>query len=291
MDPDIKHPRMQQAIFGVEHELRPGFSVGVTGIWRKNDHFIDDVLQFSANDFAVETVSDPGPDGEPGTGDETSNTVQVYEQANDPLDNQYLITNPPDAERVYRGVEFVATKRMSNRWQMQGSWVISKITGTYDNGGQGANAGNSTNYNDPNIDSRFQPFRDGRLTNDNTHIAKALVTYQAPWDVLASAAYFYTSGQTFTRTYRTSGLAQGNKDLFIEPRGSQRYDAQTRFDFKLEKQFRFGTARRLGVTLEGLNLFNSDAVFGRTTRSGDDYFIPRAVVFPRRFRLGAVYRF
>ena len=45
MDDDIKHPRMKQAIVGVERELVPGLSLGVTGIWRENDQFIDDVLQ------------------------------------------------------------------------------------------------------------------------------------------------------------------------------------------------------------------------------------------------------
>ncbi len=61
MDPDIKHPRMRQAIFGVEHELVRGLSVGVTGIFRKNDQFIDDVLQFAPGDFSTFTLEDPGP--------------------------------------------------------------------------------------------------------------------------------------------------------------------------------------------------------------------------------------
>jgi hypothetical protein len=79
--------------------------------------------------------------------------------------------------------------------------------------------------------------------------------------------------------------------MFIEPRGSQRYDTQNRFDIKLEKQFRVGTDGRVGVTFEGLNLFNSAAIQARGTRSSSTYFEPRGVVMPRRFRIGAVYRF
>ena len=45
MDEDIKHPRMKQSILGLERDLGRSFSVGVTGIWRDNDQFIDDVLQ------------------------------------------------------------------------------------------------------------------------------------------------------------------------------------------------------------------------------------------------------
>ena len=48
---------------------------------------------------------------------------------------------------------------------------------------------------------------------------------------------------------------------------------------------------RLGVTFEGFNLTNNAAITSRTVRSGAEYFVPRALVNPRRFRLGAVYRF
>jgi outer membrane receptor protein involved in Fe transport len=287
MDPDIKHPRMQQAIVGIEREIIPGLSIGVTGIWRKNDRFIDDVIQTPLSDYATDVLQDPGPDGEDGSGDETNATVTVYDQLTDPLDNQFLITNPEGAERNYRGVELSATKRMSNRWQMQASWVISKIEGTYNNSN---NYGNSNAYDEPNLDPRRQPFLDGRLTNDNTHIAKVLATVRAPLGILASGAFRYTSGQTFTRTVRVS-VAQGRPDLFIEPRGSQRYDGQPQFDFKLEKQFPLGVDKRIGITFEGFNVFNDAAITSRGTRSGSSYFEPRGLVLPRRFRVGAVYRF
>ena len=74
-----------------------------------------------------------------------------------------------------------------------------------------------------------------------------LGTYRGPWDILMSSAFFYTTGQTFTRTVRpTTAQVTGRPDLFIEPRGSQRFDDQPRLDFKLEKQFRFGTDRASG---------------------------------------------
>ena len=68
MDPDIKHPRMRQAIVGVERELVRGLSVGATGIWRKNDQFIDDVLHTPLSEFSTSTLRDPGLDGVAGHG-------------------------------------------------------------------------------------------------------------------------------------------------------------------------------------------------------------------------------
>ena len=288
MDQDIKHPRMRQAFIGVERELFTGLSVGVNGIWRKNDQFIDDVITTPISQFRQSTLRDPGPDGESGTADDGTATVTLYNQITDPLDNEFLITNP-DAFRKYRGLEFTATKRMANRWLLQGSWVMSKAEGNYNNT---SNAGNSaTEYNDPNTDARFQPFRTGRLQNDLTHIGKVLASYRAPLGIIASGAFFYTSGQTFTRTVRTARFNQGRSDVFIEPRGSQRYDDRPQLDFRLEKQFRFGVDRRIGVTFEGFNVLNDAAITARGTRSGSTYFEPRGVVPPRRFRVGAVYRF
>ena len=286
MDPDIKHPRMDQAILGLQHELFKNFSVGVTGIYRKNTNFIDDVLIDSPTGWSPVTVADPGPDNELGTSDDPGTTLTFYRQDTDPDDNRFLITNPEGAYREYRGVELMAEKRFADRWMMQGSWVISKIEGNINNTG---NFGNTGEYDNPNLDPRFQPFRDGRLTNDNTHIAKLLGMVRGPWGVIASTAFFYTSGQTFTRTVRQR--FDVNREVFAEPRGAQRLDARKQVDFKLEKQFGLGDRRRLGVTFEGFNLFNEATVTNRTTRSGSTYFMPLSITAARRFRVGAVLRF
>jgi hypothetical protein len=288
MDPDIKHPRLKQGTLGFEHQLMPLFSVGVNGIWRDNDQFIDDVLVYAPEDFTIRDVADPGPDNTIGTADDPGTTIRTYRQNSDPADNQFLITNPEEAFRRYRGIELTANKRMSNRWQMQASWVASKITGNYNNT---SSFGNSAEYDEPNFDPALQPNREGRLTNDTKHIAKLLGTYRGPWDILMSGAYYYTSGQRFARTVRFR-LPQGNTDFFAEPRGSQTFEAIKRLDFRLEKQFRVGADRRLGVTLEGFNLANSAAITGRSTRSSSStYFQPTSLQAPRRFRIGAIYRF
>lgn len=288
MDPDIRHPRLKQAIIGIERDVWRGLSVGVNGIWRDNDQFIDDVIQTDLAEYETFVLPDPGPDGIEGTGDETGASVTVYDQITDTANNRFLVTNPDSAFRRYRGVELSLNKRMSNRWQMQASWVISKIEGNLNNT---SNFGNSGEFDSPNETSETQPNREGHLTNDNTHIAKVLGTYQMPWDVLVSGAFFYTSGQTFARTVRTPSLAQGRLDMFIEPRGSQRFDDQPRFDVKIEKQFRMFGDRRLGLTFEGFNLFNNAAITNITTRSGSSYGTPLGLVQARRLRLGAVYRF
>jgi hypothetical protein len=223
----------------------------------------------------------------PGTSDDPNRLLKTYRQSNDPAANRFLITNPDDAYRTYRGIEVTANRRWDDRWLMQASWVYSKTTSNLDNT---SSQGNTADYDDPNIDPRFQPLRDGRPSLDNTQIGKLLGAYHARWGIIASAAYFYASGDTFNRSVRFR-LPQGNRTLFAESRGFQRYEAQQRLDIKVEKQFGLGTNGRLGLTVEGFNIFNDSTVTERQTRSGSTYLVPLEIVQARRWRIGGVYRF
>ena len=284
VDDDLKQPRLDQFIVGFEHELFPNLSVGAHGIFRDNKDFIEDIL--INGEFASIAVPDPGPDGVEGTADDTGRTLTFYDQVSDPADDRFLITNPDDAFRRYRGLELTANRRFKDRWMLQASWVISKITGNVNNTSA---AGNSVEYDDPNQDPRLQPFREGRLGRDNTHIAKVLGAYQGPWGVMISGAFFYTTGGTYTRLVRER-LSQGSVDLFAEPRGSNRLDGQPKFDLKFLKEFPIADGR-LGISVESFNLFNNGAVDDRFTRSGSLYNQPQGLVAPRTWRVGGVFRF
>jgi hypothetical protein len=288
MADDLKHPRLKQFIVGLERELFPGWSVSATGIWRDNDQFIDDVLL--NGQFTTRQEVDPGVPAREGfpAVPPSGASLTTYRPVNDPLDWQYSIENPDYLFRRYRGLDLHLKKRYSNRWMFDASWVISKITGNIDNTG---NFGNGVEGDDPNRDSRFQPFREGRLSRDNTHIAKVLGVYTLPFEIQASGAFIFQTGNTFTRTLRVN-VGQGSRpDLFIEPRGAQRFEDQPRFDVKFEKKFSVRSSDTLGVTFEGFNVFNNAAITSRTTRSGATYFTPTGLVQARRLRLGLVYRF
>ena len=175
---------------------------------------------------------------------------------------------------------------------MQASWVISKITGNYNNT---SNVGNSDGeYDNPNHDPRLQPFREGRLTNDNTHIAKVL--RQLPGAVGrpgVGRVLLHLRPDVHADGAR-AGCARGDVDMFAEPRGSQRFDGQPSLDIKLEKQFRMVGDRRLGPDVRGVQPVQqlgespvADHPVGRVIRQR------RRAIVQRRggFALGAVYRF
>ena len=68
IDDDLKHPKMDQYILGVEHELFRDFAVGANYIYRKNSDFIDDILTNGV--FTATTRLDRGEDNITGTADD-----------------------------------------------------------------------------------------------------------------------------------------------------------------------------------------------------------------------------
>jgi hypothetical protein len=286
IDSGLKPPRLKEAVVGVERELLKGIVAGAYGIDRRSDQFVDDVLQYQAANFVRATIKDSGPDGFAASGDETSNTTSVYSQLTNPLANQFLVTNPAGAFRTYRGLEVTVRRRTTTRWGLQGSWVLSRATGNYDNSG----AGMSPDYDSPNSDAALQPLREGRVANDNTQLAKVFGTYRVPFRVLLSGAFYYTTGGAFART-QAARLSQGRVDVFIEPRGSEHYDPVMRLDARLERQFSIGGGRRIGATAEAFNLLNDATVTSRITQSGFRYFSPQSLVQARYFRVGGIFRF
>ena len=179
---------------------------------------------------------------------------------------------------------------MANRWQMQGSWVISKIEGNYNN--TSGNAGNSTpEYNDPNTRRSF-PAVPRRPADERQHARRQGASdYRAPFGIVASGVFSFTSGQTFTRTVRTAARRPGTIGHVHRAARQPALRHQPQFNFKLEKQFRFGgtgaSASRSKASTSSTTQLSTLAARVRES----SYFEPRGVVVPRRFRIGAVYRF
>jgi hypothetical protein len=157
----------------------------------------------------------------------------------------------------YRGIELLAAKPFSSRTMLQASWVV----GTSD-----------------------------RSTGDGvTHLLKVLGLWRGPFRIVASTAYVRAPGQTLPGVARQR---LGERDAFFGvPGGLERMDAASRLDMKLERQVDAGYRRRLGLTLEGFNLFNSSAISWVEAGVEGERLAPAAINPPRQIRLGAVLRF
>lgn len=326
IDPDIKHPRVDEFALGFERALSKNLRLSVTGILRDNKNFIGQVLPDArwtkATGTSTATAAFPAA------------PYTYYKWANRSASaNNVFITNPDgfqyrdpsgnvlgtlDAYRKYKGAMFVLTKGFSHRWQAQVSYVYSQTKGTINNGSEGT-YGVSSFYASP---TQALVNADGKLSNDRTNEIKAMVGIQIPKVELAVNAYFRSvSGGTYapfvqlggsTVGYSTTGYyyaSSSGRRPNLESRGSRRFDTQNILDLRVEKIFKLGGGdHRLAVYGDILNALNADTVSAVFTRvptttvfnpppaavgstTAVPFGGPASVVPPRQIQIGARWSF
>ena len=291
IDPDIKHPSMDQVVAGVERVLGKDLTLGVSFIYRYWKNFIESVDTTAI--FEKVPFTDP----------ETGQVFTVYNQLN-PGESKYYITNPKvgedygqaypdivqvDPYRKYRGVQFAINKRFSNNWQFSASYVYSKEEGTYGNshaadiqrgwmGHQTWNMGYATLYHDPTTQINLK----GQSIISSPHVLKVLATYMFPLDISLSAFYTYSSGRRWERNVLLSSLNQWPY-LMTESRGSRSLPAQNNLDLRAEKSFRINNFR-LSFVLDMFNVFNQARMTQVMDVVGANFGMGLNVNTPRTFR-------
>ena len=293
MDPDIKHPYLDQWTVGLERELFKDASLSVTYIrrdWRN-------LIAYYDTESAYERVTFDVP--------ELGTSLDLYERTSGG-EHAFVLANiaPPDPwildryGRRYRGLEFLFNKRFSGRWQLLASYVYGRAKGTIDNGYSddiGWNSHDSLTPADPN----YWINADGDSTHVPTHMIKLQGTYVIPGIEVGLNAYFRAiSGNAWTTRFTSPLLAQGRVTVFAEPRGHGRYPMDCALDVRLEKIFTVDAKYRLGLIADVFNVFNANAISDWGTLLGNDYYPDSAdypatdghalyaIAYPRQARLG-----
>src|SRR5262249_41862250 len=141
-------------------------------------------------------------------------------------------------------------KRMSNHWQMQSSYVWSRLDGDI-----------NLDYTNPN-NSMALPgggtVGSGRGTIDQPNAFKLLGSYQAPYGVTIGANFQALSGLPVDRNLSVA-FSQGTANLRMEPRGTYRASNLNLLSLRADKSFRINGPRRASVTVELHNALNSSA--------------------------------
>jgi hypothetical protein len=267
---DLKHPRVDETTLSFERALTGNMRFAATGIWRDSTNFVGAVSP-SARWRPVQANNSL-----------TNQPITLYNWANrDVSDTDFLIRNVKDFQyldtngnviatldphRSYKALMLVLSKRYTNRWQAQASYVLSKAEGNVDNtSGQQIS---SSIFENPN---RSVVNTDGSLTNNRTHEFKLLGSYSIPKvDVGVNALFRSMSGRPYTPFAQyTTGLLNAPtaaRQPFLEPRGSRRREADTNLDLRFEKTFNLGASNRIGLFLDILNTFNADTITAVQTR-------------------------
>ena len=297
VDPDIKSPFADELSIGVERELFEDFSASATFIakWEKN--LIDDVDRAHLDwNHYVQTgeLVWSGYTAVQGTDPFTGDPVTFYEMNDTFGDYGFVFQNVPGTARKYTGLEFKLTKRLSNRWAMQSSYVWSNGRGIL-NTSRDQSTGFTGYYDDPN--SMINAY--GRLDYQREHLVKVQGTYMAPLGITVSGYYQFGSGVPYTRVIRSyeaglGSLYQGGVSIFAEERGSRRLPDQHLLDLRIEKAFQVGRGE-IALQFDAYNVFNNNKATSVGNVTNYDMFLDSQAIYgimgPRYFQLGVLYRF
>jgi hypothetical protein len=205
---------------------------------------------------------DPGPDGVNNTADDTGQTLTYWDYPASyraaAFDGVKIVNDNPKNNSTYKTIEFAATRRLSNGWQLLGSYSATK---------------------------RDVPFVDGSALTPNaeinvadhtwTWIGKASGSYTFPKGILGGASYSIRNGARLARQVQIvapAGTASiANLVVNAEPIGSLSLENVGLFDLRVAKRLRLGTGRTLELRLDCFNVMNVNPVTSIVVRSGSTF--------------------
>jgi carboxypeptidase family protein len=283
IDPNLKDPKNDEIMFAYQRELASNWSLNVDWIqrWFRDATTDQDCYGLPCDTVAstvyapTRIVTDPGADNLRGTGDDR--TLTFYDVTSAYLGKDtFFHTNcgnnvTIDCVQRYKAMEISVGKRMSNRWQMQGSYVWSRLDGLQPGvSTNGTATRNVLDFTNPNnlIDLGAGP-GGGRGSNDQPQAFKLLGSYQAPYGITVGANYQALTGLPRDRTLNV-GFAQGSRNIAVDPRGAYRADFLSLLSLRAEKGFRFAQGKRASFVAELHNVLNSSASqnsFGTATQN------------------------
>ncbi|HYV24752.1 MAG TPA: hypothetical protein VE969_05900, partial [Pyrinomonadaceae bacterium] len=296
IDPGLKPQTVNEYTAGIEYNLKSDFTVGFRGIYRAQQNVIEDG---SFDDGNTYFIFNPGRRG---TGNQTTTEDLA---CGDPTIGCF-----GHARRYYRALEFTATKRFSNNWQLISSYVYSSLTGNYEGLFR-----NDNGQSDPNITSLFDLVSllkntYGRLPNDRPHQVKLDASYRWPFKLMTSASFRAQSGIPFDQLIPHP--VYGNNEGFAVPRGTainpitgaNRTPTTYNLDLGAYYPIQMGENRQLRLQLDWFNALNAQRAIRQDTtfqiNSGASGIPPVSnpffgtgtiFQFPSSLRLGVKFQF
>jgi len=282
LDPDLKNTYTQEIAAWFERELMANFSIRTGIVWRgirqKYESF-NATQPYEAFNVPV-VIPDPGPDGVAGNGDDGA-AISGFN-----LDPSLVglaprnVTANRAAKDDYYTWEFTATKRMSNRFSLNGmfSYRVNKDNGKtyYDN--------TVRDTENPRTPNDFINTTGGRNVFA-TWTGKINGTFDSPWWGLRfSPTLAHQSGQPWGRSF-LARLNYGNVRILAEPLDTRRQDNIWLLNLRIEKGLRYG-GRRVGLFFDLYNATNLNANQNIVYGSGPSFMRPTQIVPPTIARVG-----
>jgi len=245
VDKDFRNPQSLQLSASVEHELIPMLAVGAALNYAKTKYlsrFTDPNVDFTA------TVNSEGRPVYAGTGSPNRPFPTLGQ----------VLTTESTARSEYTALVLTATKRYSNRWQMQANWVISRDRSDDDNERDPF----TVRYADLlNLEPEYS-----LSDRHSRHRLNLFALGDLPWGVQLSALVQYRSANPTTGTdllgTDANNDGQANDRKYVNGRdvGRNKQMKDNAFftvDLRASKVAAIGGRKSVEVLLEVFNLTNS----------------------------------
>ncbi len=261
VDPDLKPMSQSNTSLGFEYALQPQTVLAVRYVHNSLRRTIED-LGTLVNGDEKYIYGNPG---------EGISTIMIPSTATKPFPM-------PKPKRVYDGMELSVSRRFSNRWFGQASYVYSRLYGNYaglansdeisspttnrtsatsqQSAGsiarQGGNANRSWDLDEILFDAKGNVV-EGRLGTDRPHVAKLFGSYNFKSGTELGGFFYAGSGTPLTTNFQT----QNNVGVFAFGRGDLgRTPVYNQTDLMIAHEVKMGEGKRIRFEFNMQNLFN-----------------------------------
>lgn len=260
LNPDERIPGAEEYSVGFERQLTSSVAVRVGGVYLKNynvprNH--NPLRPYEVYNIPI-TNPDPGPDGRVGTADDPGTTLTFW---NYPVayrgaafEGVMLVNDDPKNDSTFKTLEFAATRRLSNGWQLMGSYSATKKNIPF------------------NQNSALTPNAEINVADRTwTWIGKLSGSYEFPKGIISGASYSIRNGNRLARQVllrAPAGSPIATLVVNAEPIGSLNLENVGLLDLRVAKRVRLGQGRSLELRLDCFNALNVNPVTSIVTRSG-----------------------
>ena len=206
---NYKTPMTDEVVIGADRQITSDISISGSWTWRKYTNFTWNPLtgvdgtKYSVAGATTATASLVGP-----------YSVNFYKvnPAAVPADSGHTYQTRPDYYQIYKGLEFSATKRMSNNWMARMAWSTNTHREYFDSL---AGMGDPTpSPSSPNISGGLVVRQSGGSGKSSIYMVLPKQqfilngAYQAKWGITAGLNYLFRSG--YSQPYFRSRVATGD---------------------------------------------------------------------------------
>ncbi len=280
IDPNLARPYTDEFVAGFESRPGDASIIRLVTVARREKQLLGVTnVGVPESMYIAGTITDTGDAGG------ESKLLPVYNRPPSTFGlDRYVLSNPPDDESTFVGVDLTLQADLKRLWLMAGATAGRSE-------GLAANVGYLPLENDPGvlgdvfIDPNSRTFAQGRVFTERGYTIKTAGVLRLPWDVKVGYAARYQDGQMFSRLVVVPGLNQGAEAIRTFRNGGWRFTYNATLDVRLQKSVTAGNQRVVFV-LDAYNLLNMGLETEELTLAGPNSRVTTAVQPPRTIHLG-----